>query len=92
MEMALWASHHLKEFGVDDASNHILMSNVYAATGRFSKAMQERIFMKNKKIKKQPGCSMIEVNGEVHEFVAGGRLHPQVTEIYALLDNLRLTL
>ncbi|KAK1388750.1 Pentatricopeptide repeat-containing protein [Heracleum sosnowskyi] len=89
MEMAQWAAHHLKEFDVDDASSHILMSNLYAATGQFGKAMQERIFMKNKKIEKQPGCSMIEVNGEVHEFVAGGRLHPQVTEIYALLDNLR---
>lgn len=92
IEMAQWAANHLKEFDLVEASGHILMSNVYAAAGHFGKAMQERVFMKNKKIEKQPGCSLIEVNGEVHEFVAGGRLHPQVTEIYTLLYNLMLTL
>lgn len=89
IKMAQWAANHLKEFDLDEASGHILMSNVYAATGHFGKAMQERVFMKNRKIEKQPGCSLIEVNGEVHEFVAGGRLHPQATEIYALLNKLR---
>lgn len=92
IKMAQWAANNLKKIDLDEASGYILMSNVYAAAGHFRKAMSERVTMKTKNIEKQPGCSLIEVNGEVHEFVAGGRLHPQVTEIYASLNNLRLTL
>lgn len=92
IEMAKWATKNLMELDLNEASGHILMSNAYAAMGQYEKAMQERISMKKKHIEKQPGCSLIEVNGEVHEFVAGGRLHPQVSKIYSLLNDLRLVL
>ena len=48
--------------------------------------------MKEKQLEKEPGCSLIEVNGEVHEFVSGGRLHPQAKELYSVLDELKLML
>ena len=64
------------------------MLNVYATSGHFKKAMQERISMKKKQIEKQPGCSSIEVDGEVHEFVAGSRLHTRIQEIYCISNNL----
>ncbi|KAG6785976.1 hypothetical protein POTOM_007567 [Populus tomentosa] len=38
-------------------------------------AMQQRFCLKEKQIDEEPGCSSIEVNGEVHELVSGGRLH-----------------
>ncbi|XP_059664917.1 pentatricopeptide repeat-containing protein At2g42920, chloroplastic [Cornus florida] len=89
-EMGQWAANNLIELSPSESCGYLLMSNVYAAAGHFEKAMQERISMKDKKIEKQPGCSLIEVNGEVHEFLAGGRLHPQVQKICHLLNDLML--
>lgn len=86
IEMCKWAASHLLELDADDSSGHVLMSNAYAASGHHEKAIQERSLMQEKQIVKQQGGSLIEVNGKVHEFVAGGRLHPQVMEIYDLLD------
>jgi fructose-specific phosphotransferase system IIC component len=40
-----------------------------------------------KGIKKKPGCSLIEMNGLIHEFVAGDICHPMSKEIYSKLDK-----
>ncbi|KAM7465787.1 hypothetical protein LguiB_013349 [Lonicera macranthoides] len=92
VEIGNWAQRHLMELDSNESSGHVLMSNVYAASGHFEKAIKERILMKDKRIEKQPGCSLIEVNGEVHEFIAGGRLHPRAVEIYSVLNDLSLIL
>lgn len=43
--------------------------------------------MKEKGIKKTPGCNWIEVNREVHAFLAGDRSHPQMQKIYMELER-----
>lgn len=78
VEVAEWAARNLSLLDPNDTSAHVLMSNVYAASGDFRRAVEERMEMEKKKIEKQPGCSSIEVNGEVHEFVAGGNWHSQL--------------
>nr|GLL47245.1 pentatricopeptide repeat-containing protein At2g42920, chloroplastic [Ipomoea trifida] len=88
MEMAKWAARNLNELDAIEGSGYVSMSNMYAASGDYQKAIEERISMKEKQIKKQPGCSLIEVNGEVHEFVAGGMLHSELQEIQSLLEGL----
>lgn len=92
IEMARWASLNLLELDSDESSGHVLMSNVYAASGDHEKAIHERSLMKEKQTVKQPGASLIEVNGEVHEFVAGGKLHPEVMEIYSSLMDVNTML
>ncbi|XP_068664800.1 pentatricopeptide repeat-containing protein At2g42920, chloroplastic [Aristolochia californica] len=76
------------ELDSGDNCGYILLSNAYAAVGRFSDTMEVRSLMKGKRMRKETGCSLIEVNGVVHEFVVGGTLHLQSKEIYALLDEL----
>lgn len=44
--------------------------------------------MKDLGVKKVPGCSSIEVNGIVHEFVVGDPSHSEMREIYSMLDRL----
>ncbi|CAN4098745.1 unnamed protein product [Withania somnifera] len=44
--------------------------------------------MKDCGLKKEPGCSSIEVNCIVHEFLVGHNSHPSVAEIYAKLDEI----
>ncbi|KAM1010663.1 pentatricopeptide repeat-containing protein At2g42920, chloroplastic-like [Malus sylvestris] len=88
IEMAKRAAKRVIELDPNDSCGYVLMSNVYAASSRFQEAMKERLSMKEQKIEKEPGCSLIEVDGEVHEFIAGGRLHHKAPEIYSLLDEL----
>lgn len=63
----------------------VLLSNIYAADGKYNDARRIRNMMKHRGVEKTPGCSSIEVNGSVHEFVAGEKTHPQMEEIYGIL-------
>ena len=44
--------------------------------------------MKESGVQKEPGCSSIEVNNKVHEFVAGDKKHPNSKEIYMMLEEI----
>ncbi|KAL4183340.1 hypothetical protein AMTRI_Chr11g97700 [Amborella trichopoda] len=39
-------------------------------------------------IRKEAGCSWIEIESEIHEFVAGDRSHPRIVKIKSLLKGL----
>ncbi|KAK8965496.1 Pentatricopeptide repeat-containing protein [Platanthera guangdongensis] len=44
--------------------------------------------MNDRGVKKEAGWSMIEKDGAVSKFIAGGKLHPQATQIYAMVDEM----
>lgn len=66
--------------------NYVLLSNIYATVNRWEIVGELRREMKVKGLTKMPGCSMIELNGVVHEFVARDSSHPRSREIYELLN------
>ncbi|PIA50379.1 hypothetical protein AQUCO_01300844v1 [Aquilegia coerulea] len=70
------------------ASHYVLLSNIYAAAGMWDKAGDVRSNMKAMGIKKDPGCSWIELLDEVHKFTAGDALHPQSEQIQTFLEGL----
>ncbi|XWS64355.1 hypothetical protein CRYUN_Cryun06bG0179200 [Craigia yunnanensis] len=45
----------------EKAGYYVLLSNIYAAAGRFDEAEKVREFMKEKNVSKVPGCSSIEL-------------------------------
>ncbi|XP_006656565.2 pentatricopeptide repeat-containing protein At1g08070, chloroplastic-like [Oryza brachyantha] len=53
-----------------DAGDYVLMSNTYASKGRHGEAVRVRKQMRRSDIDKVPGCSLIEIDGVVHEFKA----------------------
>jgi pentatricopeptide repeat protein len=67
---------------------HILLSNMYALAGKQDKANSLRQILKNRGIRKVPGMSSIHVHGQVHQFCAGDKSHPQTTNIYIMLDEM----
>nr|DAD42017.1 TPA_asm: hypothetical protein HUJ06_000247 [Nelumbo nucifera] len=81
-ECALW---HLIEVEPDNSGNYTLLSNIYAALGRWHEVGLVSKMMRYKAVKKMPGGSSIEVNNRVHEFVAGDKSHPQSEWIYKVL-------
>ncbi|XP_068642493.1 pentatricopeptide repeat-containing protein At5g66520-like [Aristolochia californica] len=65
-----------------DGGNYVLLSNVYASAGKWREKAKVRELMTKRRIEKLPGCSKIEVNGTIHEFLAGDSSHPEAEKIY----------
>ena len=71
---------------------YVLLSNLYAASGKHSDARRVRDMMKNKGADKAPGCSSVEIDGVVSEFIAGEKTHPQMEEIHSVLEKMHMQL
>ncbi|KAF3447130.1 hypothetical protein FNV43_RR12310 [Rhamnella rubrinervis] len=69
-------------------SNYVLLSNIYAKMFRWEKKTKIREAMDKKGMKKIPGSTMIELDGEIYEFVAGDKSHKQYKEIYEMMDEM----
>ncbi|XP_057847995.1 pentatricopeptide repeat-containing protein At3g26782, mitochondrial [Cryptomeria japonica] len=88
VELSEFVATLLIELDPKSAAPYILLSNSYAEVGRWSDLQKVRQMMKDRGIKKLPGCSWIEVHKIVHGFCVGDRKHPQTQEIYAELEKL----
>ncbi|KAJ4892368.1 hypothetical protein Rs2_32116 [Raphanus sativus] len=64
----LVAKHLILQAGYNPSS-YVLLSNMYASNGMWKDVRRVRTMMKEKKIEKLPGCSWIELDGRVHEFL-----------------------
>lgn len=74
--------------GLANSGTYVLLSNIYAAAGDWDGVARTRAMMKQSGIQKEPGCSSVEVNNKVHEFLAGDRKHPKSRDIYAMLEEM----
>jgi pentatricopeptide repeat protein len=88
IELGERVAGHVFELDPKNAAPYVLLSNMYAAAGRWDEIEKLRKRMKEKGIEKTPGCSWIEVSREVHAFLAGDRSHPQIQQIYMELERL----
>lgn len=79
-----------KIFALDPkhVSTRILMSNIYAALGKWGKKMKARKILQELEVKKDPGCSWIDINSRTHIFSVDDRTHPCCNVIYATLKHL----
>ena len=82
----------LVDCGRADSRTCILLSNVYALSGRWKEAAKVRAKMEESGMLKEPGCSSIEVNNEIHEFLLRDIRHPQREVIYKKLKELNRVL
>ncbi|XP_023745097.1 pentatricopeptide repeat-containing protein At4g13650 isoform X1 [Lactuca sativa] len=80
------ASKHLLELEPQDSATYVLLSNMYAVSGKWEDRNRTRKMMKERGVKKVPGQSWIEVKNSVHAFFVGDRLHPKADEIYDYLE------
>lgn len=73
--------------GLANSGTYVLLSNMYAAAGKWREVGRVRSMMRASGVQKEPGCSAVEVGRRVVEFVAGDRSHPRSAEIYAKLEE-----
>eukprot|EP01018_Ginkgo_biloba_P011283 Gb_07570 [translate_table: standard] len=88
VELGECVAEHLLELEPNCAAPYVLLSNIYATSGRWDDIEKVRKMMKDRRVKKNPGCSWIEVNKQVYAFHVGDRSHPQALKIYAELERL----
>jgi len=79
---------HLIELKAQQAGDYVLLLNTYAAVGDWNKVAEVRKLMQEKGIQTTPGCTTVEYNGEVHEFIADDDAHPRKVEIYDKLNEI----
>ncbi|KAI5652299.1 hypothetical protein M9H77_29486 [Catharanthus roseus] len=72
----------------EDPRSYTMLSSMYAHSERWNEAAKLRTIMNSQGLKKQPGCSWIDVLNQVHVFVAGDDSHSQGALIYSLLGTL----
>eukprot|EP01018_Ginkgo_biloba_P013178 Gb_21049 [translate_table: standard] len=88
VELGECVAERLFALDSQNAAPYVLLSNIYAAVGRWVDSENVRRMMKDRRVKKTPGYSWIEVNKQVHSFLIGDRSHPQTQKIYAELESL----
>lgn len=90
LDLATLAGQRVSEFNQDVAGGLVMMSNAYASAGQDVSAAAVRSSMRLHGIRKDPGCSWIEVKDTSYVFYAGSVscAGARADEVLVLLDEL----
>ncbi|WCJ27232.1 Pentatricopeptide repeat (PPR) superfamily protein [Euphorbia peplus] len=89
VKLAEKVAEHIFELEPENTGYYVLLANIYAEAETWEEVKKLREKIGRRGLKKNPGCSWIEVKGKVNIFVAGDSSHPQATNIEYLLQRLR---
>ncbi|XP_058193003.1 pentatricopeptide repeat-containing protein At4g02750 [Rhododendron vialii] len=89
-ELAEKAAEMIFEMEPENAGMYVLLSNLYAASGRWSDVSRMRLKMRATGVRKVPGYSWVEVQNKIHTFSVGDCTHQDTGRIYAFLEELDL--
>ncbi|CAA7394415.1 unnamed protein product [Spirodela intermedia] len=89
-EIGQEAAAALFELEPRNASNYIILSNIYTAVGMWDSAMDVRLVMRSRGLKPPATCSWVNLRHKAHAFEAGGRPHPEIERILEEWDRLAL--
>lgn len=88
VELAEMAFERVIEFEPTNIGYYVLLSNIYSEANNLEGVLRVRVMMRERHLKKEPGCSYVECKGKTHLFLAGDRRHPQAEDIYKMLTKL----
>jgi pentatricopeptide repeat protein len=88
VEMAERIAKRVLEIDPGDAAGYVMLSNIYAAAGKWDKSANVHKQRLERGVKKQPGRTWIEVNKRMHSFTVDDQNHPQIVAIRAELKKL----
>lgn len=94
LELAEKVKQRIHELDPNHDGDYVLLSNAYGGVGKWVEKAGMRNLMRDKRISKKPGYSIINMNRVIHEFVSGDMSHPQSEEIkifiVSIIENLRV--
>uniref|UniRef100_A0A2N9FNR3 Uncharacterized protein n=1 Tax=Fagus sylvatica TaxID=28930 RepID=A0A2N9FNR3_FAGSY len=88
VELGVEIARLLIEKDPDDPSTYIILSNMYASAKKWDEVRKVRSKMKELGLKKNPGCSWIEINNRIQPFFVDDKSHPQAEMVYECLQIL----
>lgn len=74
------------------SASYILLASIYSDAGKVEGIAGLRKLMREKGLRKNPGCSWIEIDNRIHVFMAYDTSHPQIKEIYRVLEEINDTI
>ena len=74
-------ANKLLELEPEKPENYVLISNLFAGSGKWDDVRRVRGRMKDIGLQKDAGCSWIEVGGKVHNFLIGDEMLPELEEV-----------
>ncbi|XP_057951456.1 pentatricopeptide repeat-containing protein At3g50420 [Malania oleifera] len=89
LKMGLRAAEQVLRLDSEDSATHILLSNLYAAEGRWDGVAEMRRKIRGLMLEKDPGLSWVEVTNKTHVFCSGDRSCPEANESQAELQRLQ---
>ncbi|XP_028778747.1 putative pentatricopeptide repeat-containing protein At1g17630 [Neltuma alba] len=90
IDIAEDAESYILSLNSEVTGSYMLLSNIYAASGRWEDSARVRISVKSRGLKKFPGQSLIEVKKKVYTFSAGNVVQSGLEEVYRMLEELAL--
>ncbi|XP_052191059.1 pentatricopeptide repeat-containing protein At2g33680 isoform X1 [Diospyros lotus] len=87
-DLGAYAGEKLMELGSLESSAYVLLCSIYTALGRRDDVERIRRMMNLRGVNKEPGCSWIELKTQVHVFVVGDQMHPQIKEVRSKVQRL----
>lgn len=91
-ELGEHIGRHLIKLQPHHSGRYALLANIYSLSQKWEEAAHVRKLMKEKGVEKTPGCSWIELNGAIHEFLASDKSHCQFKDMYMILDLVTIQL
>ncbi|KAM7274285.1 hypothetical protein ACFE04_028949 [Oxalis oulophora] len=67
---------------------YVMLSNIYAAEGKWVESAKMRKLIRKMGNKKEAGLSWIQVKDDVHSFVVGDKMHPHIEMVYKVSELL----
>lgn len=82
------AAENLLEMKPQNSGYYVLIANMYAAAGSWSKLAEVRTFMRDLGVRKDPGCAWVDIGSGFSPFLVEDTSNSQTNEIYRLLWGL----
>ncbi|ONK79784.1 uncharacterized protein A4U43_C01F10040 [Asparagus officinalis] len=76
---------YLVEMQPFGSGGYALLANMYYCSQKWEESASLRITMKRRRVEKVRGCSFIEIDGVLHQFISSDESHPHSKGIYESL-------
>ncbi|KAG4975077.1 hypothetical protein JHK87_031898 [Glycine soja] len=88
IKIGMRAAEVLMQMAPHDSGAYVALSNMYASSGNWDGVAAVRLMMKDMDIRKDPGCSWIEIDGVIHEFLVEDDSHSRAKDIHSMLEEI----
>ncbi|KAM3756183.1 hypothetical protein ACB098_02G093100 [Castanea mollissima] len=92
IEVGKIAAERVLEVDPCNSGVYLILAELFFSGGKREEAEKIWAQMKENGVKKQPGCSWIEVNRSAHIFLSGDSSHPEFSRVCCVLDLIHMEL